>query len=228
MFKTVAQLLVKDGLAVQSQSFGSLIPLGRVDIALEALNYLNPDEICILDLDGDIEKTLINNTITINEIKLPICIGGGSNSALLKRFAIERLIKNSAVFGELYDKSDSSIGRQALIAYLPYKLVDKNLYIYNSNIRAFTKQSINFLYDILNVYSEIILMDANGQGIKDGFDEKIFDYIPETIVSRIYLSGGMNKLQISHSRSIGYAGVIIDNTSLYKVLNICERYFDAV
>ena len=75
---------------------------------------------------------------------------------------------------------------------------------------------------------EIILMDAEGQGIKDGFDEKIFDYIPQTIVSRIYLSGGMNKSHISHSRRIGYSGVIIDNTSLYTVLNISERYFDAV
>ena len=228
MFKTVAQLLVKDGLAVQSKHFNKLIPLGRLDIALEALTFLNPDEICIIDLDGDIERTLNTNLFTLNRINLPVCAGGGATASLMKRFSIERLLKNSSIFSDIYSSPDVSTGRQALIAYMPYRFADDKLFVYHSDLQKFLEKDIKFLCDTLSVYSEIVLLDADGQGVKNGFNNQIFKYIPNELTNRIYLSGGMNYSHINLAKSIGYSGTIIDNTSLYRTWSIDRRFFDAV
>lgn len=228
MFKTVALLLVKNGLVVQSTEFMNFIPLGRLDIALESLVVLNPDEICIIDVDGNIEKTLEIHSYSLNSVNLPMCVGGGASAELINRFAVERLLQNSAIFNNLNSDQDMLIGKQALIAYLPYKLTGDRFLVFNSDSRKFVEKKIEFLQKILSVYSEIVLLDADGQGIKNGFNDRIFDYIPSSIINRIYLCGGMNSLQVQKAKSTGYSGVIIDNTSLYEVSRIDRRYFDAM
>ena len=228
MFKTVALLLVKNGQVVQSTEFMNFIPLGRLDIALESLVVLNPDEICIIDVDGNIEKTLETHSYSVNAINLPMCVGGGASAELINRFSIERLLKNSAIFNNLNADQDMFIGKQALIAYLPYKLTGERFLVFNSDSRQFIEKKIEFLQKILSVYSEVILLDADGQGIKNGFNDRILDYIPSSIIHRIYLCGGMNSLQVQKAKSAGYSGVIVDNTSLYELSSIDRRYCEAM
>ena len=228
MFKTVGQLLVNNGRAVQSVRFTSIFELGYFDIALEALNYLDPDEICILDLNGNVENTLHDNIVLINQLSLPVCVGGGAHPKILQKFPVERLIMNSSIFNNQSEKNDLTAGKQSLIAYLPYKFFERRLYVYNSSIKNFTEVKLDFFSGILEYFSEMVLLDANGQGVKDGFCEDIFDLIPKTIVHRIYLSGGMNSEHIYRCKDLGYSGVIIDNTSLYSSQKIFRRYFDAM
>lgn len=228
MFKVVAQLLVNNGMVVQSLRFNSTFELGCFDIALEALNYLDPDEICILDLNGQVENTLLDNIVFLNQVRLPVCVGGGAHPEILKKYPVERLIMNSAVFNSEGQKNDFAAGKQSLIAYLPYKITGHQLYIYNSSIKKFIEVKLDFFSGVLEYFSEIILLDANGQGVKDGFGEDIFDLIPKTIVHRIYLSGGMNSDHIYRCQNLGYSGVIIDNTSLYSDQKIFGRYCHAM
>lgn len=228
MFKTVGQLLVNNGRVVQSVRFNSTFELGYFDIALEALNYLDPDEICILDLNGNVENTLLDNIPLINQLRLPVCVGGGAHPKILQKFPVERLIMNSYIFNNQIKKNDLKAGKQSLIAYLPYKLLGRRLHVYNSNIKNFTEVKLDFFPILLEYFSEIILLDANGQGVKDGFCEDIFDLLPKTIVHRVYLSGGMNSENIYRCKDLGYSGVIIDNASLYSSQKIFRRYFHAM
>ena len=96
-------------------------------------------------------------------------------------------------------------------------------HVYNSNIKNFTEVKLDFFPILLEYFSEIILLDANGQGVKDGFCEDIFDLLPKTIVHRVYLSGGMNSEHIYRCKDLGYSGVIIDNASLYSSQKIFRR-----
>ena len=61
MFRIVGQILVKNGHAVQCDNFSDIYSLGEFKNAVKSLEALEPDEINIKDLDGNISLTLKDN-----------------------------------------------------------------------------------------------------------------------------------------------------------------------
>jgi imidazole glycerol phosphate synthase subunit HisF len=224
MFRSVGQLLVKDGLAAQSVGFSQYIYLGRLDIALESLASLEPDEISILDLDGNIRKTLSENYQAFSQVDLPLTVGGGGQLLAQHEFPVERVFYNSIFFDGTDKKvfSSSVPGKQSVVAYLPYRIREGELCVFNSSIGEFVRVDTQWLETVLQTAQEIAFLDADAQGLAGRFNQTILDTVSEYVVHRSYFSGGLSQDDIELLKSKNCAGYIIDNVSLYGNAKIYE------
>jgi len=226
VFRIVGQILVKNGLAVQSIKFNDYLFLGRVDIALESLAALRPDEISIIDLDGNIGKIINDNYNAINNIDLPLAIGGGAKFIKQHKVPVERMFYNSIFFQEdmVEQLSRTGSGRQSIVAYFPYKVKKKRLLVFNSTKNMFVPADSAWLRCVLANAQEIAFLDVEGQGTLNGFDNNICDMLEDYILERSYFSGGLSLENIQLLRRRNCAGYIVDNFSLYGNQPLYESY----
>ena len=223
MFRVCAQILTLDGHAVQSFRFRDIIPLGELNSVVKCINDLMPDEIHIQAIDGKICEVLEELSSVLKNINLPLSVGGGVKSLVNVRGSIdyaERYIFNSDIF--LREKIESKgvrqkYGLQACIGYLPFRFDNqlRTFIFFNSDTQSFDSLDVDILHKIFNSFSEIVLLDADAQGLVSGFNMDILKIFEGSHYSRIYVSGGINVHTIAMSKEIGLAGVVLDNSSLF-------------
>ena len=225
MFRVGAQLLLKNGHVFQSIAFSQLIYLGRFDVAIESLSHNMADEIIVTSLDGEIANELKNNSVILDQVNLPLMISGGADKADLSSEPVERALYNSALFNEkaMSRLKHSPLGFQSSVGYLPFRLQDHNLRVYDSDFNRFTDVDASWLRQRGEVVQEFVFLDAVNQGGFEVFNEEILDYLPDDIVQRSYFSGGIGKSQLRSVIAAGAAGYIIDNVSLYSNAKIFEE-----
>lgn len=225
MFRVGAQILLKNGHAYQSVGFSQLIYLGRFDIAIESLSQKMPDEIVVTSLDGDIADELKKHSVILDQVNVPLLIGGGAAKADLATEPVERTLYNSALFCEkAMDRlKQNPLGFQSSLGYLPFCLHDHNLSVYDSDINNFTAVDVSWLRQRAEIVQEFVLLDAVNQGGCEVFNAKILDYLPDDIIQRSYFSGGIGESQLGAVIAAGAAGYIIDNIYLYSNSKIFEE-----
>ena len=111
------------------------------------------------------------------------------------------------------------MGRQSMVAYIPFKIKSNLLTIYNSQDNKFQTVGIELWKEINNNFNEIILLDAKSEGSKKGFNFQIFNYIKFPI-ERVIISGGLTRSDVTKAKKMGLAGVSIDNSILYTEYSI--------
>jgi uncharacterized protein related to proFAR isomerase len=111
------------------------------------------------------------------------------------------------------------MGHQSMVASVPFIINDKILKIYNSKNDDFRAIKSGLCTEMENNFNEIILLDANAEGSKNGFNFEVLDYI-DFPNDRILISGGLTKNDINKAKEIGLAGVSIDNFSLHSEYSI--------
>ncbi|MDA9692743.1 HisA/HisF-related TIM barrel protein [Prochlorococcus sp. AH-736-N03] len=78
--RIIALLLIRENIVVQSVNFKRYLPVGKPEIAVEALNDWGIDEIIVLDICAR-RKSLAPNKSLIREIApytmIPLTVGGG-------------------------------------------------------------------------------------------------------------------------------------------------------
>jgi imidazole glycerol phosphate synthase subunit HisF len=221
-FRLVGCLLIKNSVCVQSFSFRGLVPLGMFSLALSFLSKLDPDEICIIDLDGDINN-FIKDKGALEGCNLPIVIGGGAlkNMPSSEHIFHERILINSELFendSEILEGILKHNGRQSIIGYLPIKYDAGKFKVYCSTVRGFVSVNDGFWIKINETCSDIIVLDSEAQGSESGFNFNLMKKV-EFPISRVYISGGIIHKDITKAKDNGYAGVVIDNKSLFTEVN---------
>ena len=229
--RIIGAIILKEGKAVQSFEFENYRPLGSAICCIENLDRWRVDEIIILDIDRS-EKKLGPNldlirTISSIPISTPLIYAGGIKTvddatniiaAGAERIVIDSLLNETPEM--LKDISDA-VGVQSIVASLPVKIKNNNIFHYNyisKNLRVFDQNLIS----LINKYtSEILLIDIGNQGKKDSFNLNIFDYI-ECLHLPIICYGGIglsNRTDnISNQNKIGAAA--LGNILNYKELSI--------
>lgn len=223
-FKISSTILLKRNIALQSYYFKELIPLGDINWIIKSLLKLIPDEIHIIDLNGEIYNSL-GEIKDFSNFNLPLAIGGGINNIFLnKKICCERFIINSKLFDDLFflKKLRDLYGKQSIIGFLPFKIINNKPLFYNSSIKNFVDLDTIKFFEIIQNTCEIILLDVLAQGSHKGFDFRILKFI-KGFNKNIYISGGINKHDINLAKKKGLAGVSIDNSSLYYPIKITER-----
>jgi len=228
-FRIGATVLIDcDGNAIQSYNFKARRILGDLQKVLNFLDAYEVDEIhAIVPIKGKGNGNSSEVFFNLSNISIstPLGIGGGIAEENLEEITkdpfFERCIFNSAIFSNpnLLQKTRSIMGHQAMIASIPFFIKDNTLMVYNSE-GDFWIEADNVLWKkIDDNFNEVLLLDANAEGSKKGFDFEVFKYT-EFPVNRVLVSGGLTKNDINKAKKIGLAGVSIDNFALHSEYSI--------
>lgn len=227
-FRIGATVLIDhNGNAIQSYSFKEKRILGDIKKVLKFLDAYKVDEIhAIVPFKGkgDSDSSKIFSHLSEISISTPLSIGGGITEKNIEKITndpfFERCIFNSAIFNnpELLQKTKSIMGHQSMVASIPF-IFDDNLKIYHSKTNSFQVIKDELWKEIESNFNEVLLLDANAEGGKKGFNFQVFKYINFPI-DRILISGGLTKYDINKARKMGLAGVSIDNFALHSEYSI--------
>jgi imidazole glycerol-phosphate synthase subunit HisF len=213
--------------ALQSYNFQTKRVLGCVKNVLSFLDSYEVDEIhLIVPLKGDKINTFkILSKLKDMSISTPLSIGGGINieslAVITKDPYFERLIFNNALFDdhEVIKQASLKMGHQAIVASVPFILKNNKLKVYHSKINKFIDISDKFWENLNLLCNEVILLDADAEGNKKGFNFKVFQFVNFPI-DRVLISGGITKLDIHKAKEMKLAGVSLDNTTLHSEFSI--------
>ena len=227
-FRIGATVLIDhNGNAIQSYGFKEKRILGDLQKVLKFLDAYEVDEIhAIVPFKGkgDSGSSKIFSHLSEISISTPLSIGGGITERNIEKITkdpfFERCIFNSAIFNnpELLQKTKSIMGHQSMVASIPF-IIDDNLKIYHSKTNSFQAIKDELWKEIESNFNEVLLLDANAEGTKKGFNFQVFKYIKFPIDS-ILISGGLTKCDINKARKMGLAGVSIDNFALHSEYSI--------
>ena len=111
------------------------------------------------------------------------------------------------------------MGHQSMVASIPFIINDDNLKIYNSKSDSFQAIKDELWKEVESNFNEVLLLDTNAEGGKQGFNFEVLKYVKFPI-DRIIISGGITKNDIKKAKKIGLAGVSIDNFVLHSEYSI--------
>lgn len=183
--RIIGNIIVKNDLAVQSFNYKKFLPIGKPEILLENLDNWGVDEIAIIVIDrkdkGPDFKLL--SKLKDYKINTPLIYGGGiktkDQANAVISYGAERIILDSIIYENIDNINQiyNSLGSQALILSLP--LINEKNTIYFYNYKTGEKNLDSKIIEILKkeFFSEIVLMNVNGEGSARGFDQLLTKYM---------------------------------------------------
>ncbi len=228
-FRIGATVLINyKSIAIQSYNFKTKRVLGNLEKVIKFLDAYGIDEIhAIVPFKGKNKNSSSSIFYNLSNISIstPLSIGGGITEHNIKKIAkdpfFERCIFNSAIFNntKLLKITKVIMGHQSMVASIPFIMNKNKMLIYNSELNKFIEVKSSFYKKINTYFNEIILLDANAEGNKSGFNFEILKYI-EFPIERILISGGLTKSNIKEAKKMGLAGVSIDNFALHSEYSV--------
>jgi len=219
-------LIDHNGNAVQSYEFKKKRILGNIQKVLKFLDAYKADEIHLIVPHKGNNSISSKIFLYLSEIPIstPLGIGGGITKTNIEEITkdpfFERCIFNSAIFSDhaLLQKAKSIMGHQSMVASIPF-IIDSGLKIYHSKTNSFQTVKDELWSEIERNFNEVVLLDANAEGTKKGFNFKVLKYVRFPI-GRILISGGLTESDIGKAKKIGLAGVSIDNFTLHSEYSV--------
>ena len=205
--RLIGVLTIKDGRLVKSYGYSMTRPAGNLISALQNLDRWLVDEILILDISrqsGIAIETL--KAIESAKISTPLMYGGGIReladitsllSAGCERFLIETMIYTDV---DTLTQLAGVLGRQALVASLPVSIdQESNLILFNKHSKFSAPSNEDPEYSVTDFYrdlpvSEIIVIDAQGEGRYSSFNMKIAEKLIDKLDRGVIWFGGISSL----------------------------------
>jgi imidazole glycerol-phosphate synthase subunit HisF len=234
MFKKriIPIVLIKENIVVQSIKFNKYLPIGKPEAVIENLDRWGADEIIVLDITAANRKSREPNFQLLRKIGsmgigTPLAYGGGVNNVSqakeIIQIGFERVSLTHSFFYEnrkkyLLESIAKTIGAQAIVLSLPIKNINKKFYQYNYTNKKIDEINFSSLIENKDLFSELLLMDTDGEGVDGGFDEKIYNLFEKKIKNNLLLFGGLNQnLQVlKYLKKKNVMGVGIGNFLNYK------------
>jgi cyclase len=205
--RIIATIMIKDDLVVQSIGFSKYLPVGKIDIVIEFLEYWDVDEIVIIDIGATFNK----KTIDYKSIKkasrkcfLPISAGGGINKIKDVRNILasgaDKVILSGVVFKEegFIAKCAKKFGDQSIVVCLDVKKIN------NGEYRCFIESgTINtgvspceFIENNNNLgIGEILINSIDRDGCKSGYDIELMKLIQSISKVPVIALGGAGNFE---------------------------------
>jgi len=200
--RLIATILIRDDLVVQSIGFSKYLPVGKIDIVIEFLQYWDVDEIVIIDIGATQNK----KTIDYEGIKrasrkcfLPISAGGGINKIQDFRNILasgaDKVILSSVIFRkkEFISRCAERFGEQSIVACLDVKKIDNGEYrcfIESGTINTSISPTEFIEKNNTSGIGEIIINSIDRDGTKDGYDIELIRSIQNVSSVPIIALGG--------------------------------------
>ena len=204
--RIIALLLIRENIVVQSVNFKRYLPVGKPEIAVEALNDWGIDEIIVLDICAR-SKSLAPNTSLIREIApysiVPLTVGGGihniSHVHELLNSGADKVCFNSSLHLniDLVKQASKIYGDQCIVGSIDVINLDGKNYIFDHlTSKALELPLIDYLLRIQDFgVGEILLNSVNRDGAKCGYDIDLINYISPSIHVPLIICGGVGSPQ---------------------------------
>ncbi|MBU0467666.1 MAG: imidazole glycerol phosphate synthase cyclase subunit [Candidatus Omnitrophica bacterium] len=199
--RIVACLIIKNGIVVQSIGFEKYLPVGRADIALEALNMWGIDEIVLLDIDATREKRVIDlewiSKIT-GKILTPLTIGGGiktiEDMRRLIHFGADKVSLNKTAIEnpDFIAKASKVFGQQCVVVSMDVKKVNGKYEVFSDSGKTYTGYIAEEYAKVVEGLGagEIFLNSIDCDGAKNGFDIDLINKISQSVSIPVIACGG--------------------------------------
>lgn len=178
--RVIATLIIKNSIVVQSIGFERYLPIGKPEIAIEALNDWGVDEIVVLDIDATKNKKVIDLKL-IEQLasfsQVPLCVGGGIKTIeeikqLLRSGADKVCINQTFLNNKNFILEASNIfGSQCIVVCLDVIKKEHDYFIYDY-IKKESKDMLHIALEKAQNFGagEILLNNVNNDGKKNGYD----------------------------------------------------------
>lgn len=198
--RLIGVVTVKSGWAVQSFGYGRYLPLGNPECLVENLDRWGADEILVLAIDrtlsgGGPDFELIARLARLG-LETPLIYGGGirtiSDGVNVILSGAERLVIDALLHDDLSIVRDLSerLGAQAMVASLPLSIRNSQLEWLDYRNLAFSGVSDDVLSVIQSgVVSEVIVVDWQHEGYRNGFEENLVTRFPLQDIPLIAFGG---------------------------------------
>jgi imidazole glycerol phosphate synthase subunit HisF len=115
----------------------------------------------------------------------------------------------------LINKVKNQYGKQAIVASVPVKLVNGQLFFYNSPAKNFKILSNKIISYIKDNADEVLIIDTQNEGINNSFNFDILEAI-DLPLNKLMITGGIGQKQISLAKDLGLISCLIDNRILHR------------
>jgi imidazole glycerol-phosphate synthase subunit HisF len=195
----ILPILTFNGFAlVKTNQFQNPRMVGNPVQSARIFNNRGVDELIFLDIMASKQNRKINLNLVRDVIKqcfMPVGIGGGIQNLedindLLKIGADKVVIKSRAIQNPKFiDEASSFFGSQCISISIDVMSVDGIYYIYNHGITDIL--ALDFILKMQDLGAgEIILNSVNNDGMMDGFDIDLYNFIESKTYLPIVMVGG--------------------------------------
>ena len=199
--RIIANLIVKNGVVVQSIGFSKYLPVGKPDIAIEFLNKWGVDEIVFTDISASAEAKGPNYEMirkASEKCFVPLTIGGGITKLEqikeLMQCGADKILINQAAFHtpEFITQAAAVFGNQCIVIsidgiktkngyvvydYLLKKALELNIYKYAQKVQKAGA-------------GEILINSVDRDGSYLGYDIDLFKKVCSDISIPVIACGG--------------------------------------
>jgi len=248
-------LLISDGALVKTQNFKLPKYVGDPINAVKIFNEKGADELIVLDIDAT-RKSLSPNFNLIKklaaECRMPLCYGGGVNSAdfasKLVDMGVEKVAVSSAAITnpKLISEMTSAVGKQSVVVVIDFNK-KKNFFLNEYELcshngkKSYKDDPFVFLKKCQEAGAgEIVINSVSQDGMMQGYDLNLALKIKEIAKIPITFLGGAGSLNdmeklIEKFGIIGaaagslfvfkgkYRAVLINYPTLIEKKNICSK-----
>lgn len=222
--RIIPVLLLKDKGLVKTVKFNKTTYIGDPMNAVKIFNDLTADELVFLDINATKEKRVISTEFVkkiADEAYMPFAVGGGITTISQIKDLIsngaEKVVLNTILSydDKLVKQAVSIFGSQSIIASVDVK---KNLFnkykVYvnggKKKLNVDIKKHIKYIENL--GVGEILINSIDNDGMMDGFDQYLVDYVSEVVDIPVIACGGAGNLDdmadiiLKHSAHAAAAG----------------------
>jgi cyclase len=204
--RIVANVVVKDGVVVQSIHFKKYLPVGKPNIAIEFLNNWGIDEIILTDISATKNNRLPNFNMVKHASKkcyVPLTVGGGIKSIEqikeLMHCGADKISLNHQALSnpKLITEAAHIFGDQCIVVSIDAKKVNGTYKVYDYttgnttdiDVASFCKQSEEA------GAGEILVNSVDRDGSYEGFDIDLYNQVCEVVSIPVIACGGAKNAQ---------------------------------
>jgi cyclase len=232
--RIIPLVLFRNGYVVQSREFRNHRSLGLLDGTLERLEDWAADEVIVLNISNSEEPMIGRSDLAtafeadfISALRkhsirnsMPLTVGGGIKSIrdaeLIFQSGADKIYLNTLINREpgTVEKMVQRFGSQSIVGGIDVRWMNEELvaFYFNGSIKIQENfRSIVNHYLSLGV-GEIMVNSIDRDGMKNGFDESILDYLPEPTIPLILCGGAGNPNHfVEPLRNLKIDGVVAGN-----------------
>lgn len=200
--RIIALLPILDGRVVQSIGFSRYLPVGRPEIAVEALDRWGIDEIVLTDITATNENRCLDAGVVrrcARVCHVPLTVGGGIDSVermeRLVHAGADKVAVNSHALArpELLREGAEHLGRQCMVASIDARRTSQDRWEVHargpaSPCRLAPWEAARLAEE--HGAGEILLQSVDRDGSRQGYDLELARRVREAVSIPVILGGG--------------------------------------
>ena len=206
LIRIIPSLLLKDDYLVKGKQFHNHKYVGDIFNAVKIFSEKKVHEIQILDISARKKQKCIDQSLIKkirSEIFVPLAVGGGIKtidevSSIINE-GVEKVIVNSENFlnKNLIEQIAKKFGSQSAVVSIDVKKIDNEYKIMSNNGEKIENYNlIDYINHIQNNGAgEIILTSIENEGLKNGLDIDLYNFVEKYVNIPLVASGGVGSIK---------------------------------